>query len=267
MPCHDIFEVSGIDKMIKKNGYGSLETACKALDLQEPDHFISSSTSPVKKLQLFVSVYFMSRFLLARNDDLSLIMGHKLKALEDFESKKGHLDKFHDEDIKIAVGKMHLPNISVGFKTIGDDIYLSVEEVLQALELEKIVSKRGFAFIDKPLKSTALTVSSLFLYTGKCRTFVHAAALLSLIDSGILKKCDTFKAELLNLLLKEASMSASIKKQTDTPKRKPFQKLLEVNSTPKVQEKEKAKARRPLFKTKSKKKKKKKKKKKNRVLP
>ena len=147
---------------------------------------------------------------------------------------------------------MHLTDMSVTFKTVSDNIFLSMKDVLHALDLEKIVRKRGYGFMDNPLKIAAVNASSLFLYSGKHRTFVHAAALLSLINDGILKKSEGFKEGLMSLLLKEASVSASIKKQIDTPRRKPFQEHMSVNSSPRS--KDKVKAKRPLFKASGKKK-------------
>ena len=86
--------------------------------------------------------------------------------------------------------------------------------------------------MEKVLKTLELPVDSCFLFHKKTRTDIAEKAVIALIKANTFKQAESVGQEFLQLLFKEITVSASIKKQISTPKRKMYQKHVEVNSSP-----------------------------------
>ena len=249
VPCYEVNKLATntLEKKIAKTGYAFLDDYCNLNALAVTDHFIMNTDSPKPVTsRLFVSLKVILSYLGSRADEQSLAVSQTLAGFENWISAEDVDQNFQDKDIKITQGSIHCNEQKIGFLTVSDSIYLCYRDLVMAMDLQK-QSRKGYGFIDKPLQKLGFNPNTVFLFHGKQRQFIRADCLVALIEDNAFKSKQTFGKGLMDVLWKEAAVSASMKRQIVTPKRRVFEEHLEVDTKAKKL-KDKGKTKRSLFK-------------------
>ena len=149
MPCNEIILLANLNE-IKKNGYSCIDTFCLDRGLALEDHFIFEENSSQTKRWLFMSVECASKLFGTRADELRQVLS-RLKRLNDKLQMRsaGEFLEFDGKDVKTFSGTFNCSSKRISFRTFDDDVYLSLNDMVEVFQIDKRVKKSGYGFLDR----------------------------------------------------------------------------------------------------------------------